>query len=258
MSQNYPKYFKWMEQFFKDHPEYQIVHSHIDAMSYLPLKAAKKAGVPVRIAHSHSTSIDRDFKYPLKQFYRYRIGSVLTDEFSCGKAAGEFLFRNDQFTLIPNAVEAECFYYKESISQEMRQVLEISEQTFVMGHVGRISYPKNHRFLIDIFKALHKIVPNSVLLIVGTGDMEDEIRNYAKESGVNDAIRFLGNQNDTANVHPKSLTHLQGQFTFHSASSNTSFPYFCDFIFLHFYYSSYYCLTFMNNFTGFPILLLIL
>lgn len=199
--QNYPKYFKWMEQFFKDHPEYQIVHSHIDAMSYLPLKAAKKAGIPVRIAHSHSTSIDRNFKYPLKQFYRYRIGSVLTDEFSCGKAAGEFLFRNDQFTLIPNAVEAECFYYKESVRHEIRQELEISEQTFAMGHVGRISYPKNQRFLIDIFKALHEIVPNSVLLIVGTGDMEDEIRNYAKESGVNDAIRFLGNQNDTAKFY---------------------------------------------------------
>lgn len=69
----------------------------------------------------------------------------------------------------------------------------------------------------------------------------------------------MENQNDTANVHPKSLTHLQGQFTFHSASSNTSFPYFCDtFFFLHVYYSNYYCLTFMNYFTGFPILLLIL
>ena len=78
-------------------------------MSYLPLKAAKKAGVPIRIAHSHSTSIDRDFKYVLKQYYRYRLTSVLTDEFSCGKAAGDFLFRNDKFTLIPNAVELLSF-----------------------------------------------------------------------------------------------------------------------------------------------------
>ena len=54
--QNYPKYFKWMKQFFSEHPEYKIIHSHIDAMSYLPLKAAKKANIPVRIAHSHNTS----------------------------------------------------------------------------------------------------------------------------------------------------------------------------------------------------------
>ncbi|HFN2197905.1 TPA: glycosyltransferase family 1 protein, partial [Enterococcus faecium] len=82
-------YFKWMEQFFKDHPEYEIVHSHIDAMSYLPLKAAKKAGIPIRIAHSHNTSIDRDFKYLLKQYYRCKLTSVLTHEFSCGKVAGD-------------------------------------------------------------------------------------------------------------------------------------------------------------------------
>lgn len=195
--QNYPKYFKWMEQFFKEHPEYKIVHSHIDAMSYLPLKAAKKAGIPVRIAHSHSTSIDRDFKYPLKQYYRYRLGSVLTEEFSCGKAAGEFLFRNNQFTLIPNAVEANKFYYNKSIRNEVRKELGIAESTFVMGHVGRISYPKNHRFLIDIFKEFHEIKKDALLLIIGTGDMEEEIKAYAKESGVNECIKFLGNRNDT-------------------------------------------------------------
>lgn len=195
--QNYSKYFKWMKGFFKEHPEYKIVHSHIDAMSYLPLKAAKKAGVPVRIAHSHSTSIDRDFKYPLKQYYRYRLKTVLTDEFSCGKAAGEFLFRNDKFFLIPNAIEANKFYYNGSIRYEVRDELGISNGTFVMGHVGRISYPKNHRFLIDIFKSFHEIKKDSVLLIVGTGDMEEEIKNYAKESGVNENIRFLGNRDDT-------------------------------------------------------------
>ena len=67
--QNYPAYFAYMKQFFAEHPEYRIVHSHIDAMSYLPLLAAKKAGVPIRIAHSHNTSIDRDFKYILKQYF---------------------------------------------------------------------------------------------------------------------------------------------------------------------------------------------
>ena len=68
--QNYPKYFSYMKEFFACHPEYKIVHSHIDSMSYLPLLAAKKAGIPVRIAHSHNTRIDKDFKYPLKCFFR--------------------------------------------------------------------------------------------------------------------------------------------------------------------------------------------
>lgn len=199
--QNYPKYFKWMEQFFLDHPEYKIVHSHIDAMSYLPLKAAKKAGIPIRIAHSHSTSIDKDFKYLLKQYYRYRLGSVVTNEFSCGNAAGEFLFRNDKFVLIPNAVDAKKFYFDMQIRKEVRDELSLASDTFVLGHVGRISYPKNHRFLIDIFKEVHVMKPNSILLIVGTGDMETEIKAYAKESGVSKFIKFLGNRNDTHRLY---------------------------------------------------------
>lgn len=199
--QNYSKYFKWMKQFFSEHPEYKIIHSHIDAMSYLPLKAAKKAGIPVRIAHSHSTSIDRDFKYLLKQYYRYRLQSVLTHEFSCGKAAGDFLFQNDKFTLIPNAVDAKKFYYDESVRNAVRVELGISKQTFVMGHVGRISYPKNHCFLIDIFKEFYAINKNSILLIVGTGDMEEEIKKYASESGVSENIKFLGNRNDTERLY---------------------------------------------------------
>ena len=66
MPQNYPKYFKKMKSFFKEHPEYKIVHSHIDAMSSFPLRAAKKAGVKIRIAHSHSSKLDRDLKLPIK------------------------------------------------------------------------------------------------------------------------------------------------------------------------------------------------
>ena len=148
--QNYQKYFKWMEQFFKDHPEYQIVHSHIDAMSYLPLKAAKKAGVPVRIAHSHNTSIDKDFKYILKQYFRSRITSVATDFCTCGEEAGKFLFGNVECTLIPNAIDISRFLYDPILRKKKRKELGIQDE-YVIGHVGRLSYQKNHKLLIQIF-----------------------------------------------------------------------------------------------------------
>ena len=77
--QNYPAYFRYMKGFFSEHPEYCIIHSHIDAMSYLPLMTAKKAGVPVRIAHSHNTSIDKDFKYLMKEAFRWQLPYVATD-----------------------------------------------------------------------------------------------------------------------------------------------------------------------------------
>ena len=107
--QNYPKYFKWMKQFFSEHPEYKIIHSHIDAMSYLPLKAAKKANIPIRIAHSHNTAIDRDFKYLLKTYFRFKLPKVANYYCACGKEAGEFLFPGKEYMYVPNAIEIDRF-----------------------------------------------------------------------------------------------------------------------------------------------------
>lgn len=198
--QNYPKYFKWMKQFFKEHPEYQIVHSHIDAMSYLPLKAAKKAGVPVRIAHSHSTAIDKDYKYLLKQFFRIKINDVTTNRLACGVEAGKFLFRKNDFQIIPNAVDASKFYYDEKTRLKKRIELGLKDE-FVIGHIGRLSYPKNHKFLIEIFKELTKTNQNAVLIIVGEGEKEPEIRKYISDLKLANKVKLLGNRNDVSELY---------------------------------------------------------
>lgn len=198
--QNYPNYFKWMKNFFKEHPEYKIVHSHIDTMSYLPLLAAKKAGVPIRIAHSHNTSLDRDFKYLLKQYFRLKINSVCTHRLACGEEAGKFLFGNRSFKVIPNAIDAEKFYFNEELRNKKREELGIKSE-FVIGHVGRLSYQKNHKFLIEIFKELLKTEPESLLLLVGVGEKEQEIRNQVEDLGIDDKVRFLGNRSDVNELY---------------------------------------------------------
>lgn len=198
--QNYPAYFKWMKNFFKEHPEYKIVHSHIDTMSYLPLLAAKKAGVPIRIAHSHNTSLDRDFKYLLKQYFRLKINSVCTHRLACGEEAGKFLFGNRSFKVIPNAIDAEKFYFNEELRNKKREELGIKSE-FVVGHVGRLSYQKNHKFLIEIFKELLNKEPESLLLLVGVGEKEEELRNQVKNLGIDDKVRFLGNRSDVNELY---------------------------------------------------------
>ena len=198
--QNYPNYFKWMKNFFKEHPEYKIVHSHIDTMSYLPLLAAKKAGVPIRIAHSHNTSLDRDFKYLLKQYFRWQINSVCTHRLACGEEAGKFLFGNRSFKVIPNAIDAEKFYFNEELRNKKREELGIKSE-FVVGHVGRLSYQKNHKFLIEIFKELLNKEPESLLLLVGVGEKEQEIRNQVENLGIDDKVRFLGNRSDVNELY---------------------------------------------------------
>ncbi|WP_408071431.1 glycosyltransferase family 1 protein [Butyrivibrio sp. JL13D10] len=198
--QNLPAYFKYMENFFGEHPEYKIMHSHIDAMSYLPLKAGKKAGVPIRIAHSHNTSIDRDLKYWLKMYYRSRITSVATDYLACGQEAGEFLFGNKKFEVIPNAIEPERFLFNMQVRKQKREELGLKDE-LVIGHIGRISYQKNHKFLVEIFKEIVKKHEKSILLIIGVGEKEDEIKNLVSKLGLSEKVRFLGKREDVNELY---------------------------------------------------------
>ncbi|MBE7064714.1 MAG: glycosyltransferase family 1 protein [Ruminococcaceae bacterium] len=198
--QNYPSYFSYMKSFFTEHPEYVIVHSHIDAMSYLPLLAAKKANIPVRIAHSHNTAIDLDYKYPIKQFFRSNICKVATDYLACGKDAGRFLFNESCVNVIPNAIVADKFLYNDEIRAMMKKELSLDGR-FVIGHVGRFSRQKNHCFLIDIFCEILKINPYSVLLLVGTGENEKKIRSRVDRLGISDRVQFLGVRSDVDKLY---------------------------------------------------------
>ena len=198
--QNYPAYFAYMKKFFREHPEYQIVHSHIDTMSYLPLLAAKKAGVPVRIAHSHSTSIDLDFKYPLKQCFRAMLPAVATYRIACGQEAGKFLYRGRDFQLIPNAIMADRYFFNPEIRELKRKELGLKDQ-FVVGHVGRFCYPKNHEFLLKLFSLLLQQDPDAVLMLVGTGEKESAIQAYVEELHIEDSVRFLGNRSDVNELY---------------------------------------------------------
>lgn len=194
--QNYPAYFKYMAVFFNEHPEYTIVHSHIDAMSYLPLLAAKKAGIPVRIAHSHNTSIDRDFKYLLKQLFRFRVRGAANFFCACGQEAGHFLFGNRDFRVIPNAISIDRFLFDSETRCRMRWELGLSENNVVLGHVGRLSYQKNHEFLIRIFDQIHKRNPEAILLLIGVGEKEQQIRRQVRELHLQNVVRFLGKRSD--------------------------------------------------------------
>lgn len=198
--QNYSAYFKYMDNFFKEHPEYKIMHSHIDAMSYLPLKAAKKSGVPVRIAHSHNTSIDKDFKLPLKLYYKSRIMSVSNYYCACGEEAGKFLFPGKEYTVIPNAIETDKFRYDETVRDRKRKELGVNDE-MVFGHVGRISYQKNHKFLVEIFNEILKKNSNSLLLLIGVGEKEEEVRKQIEELGISNKVRFLGNRSDVYELY---------------------------------------------------------
>lgn len=191
-----PSYLKALDHFFSEHPEYRIVHSHLNSMAGIPLKAAKKYEVPVRIAHAHSSNQEKNFKYPIKQFYKKSIPQYATDLFACGEAAGKWMYGGYPFTVVNNAIDAKQFVFDKKVRSQAREELGIHSTTLVLGHVGRFSPPKNHTFLVDIFRAVLSLHPDSKLLLVGQGNLEQEVRNKCNDYGILDHVVFAGVRND--------------------------------------------------------------
>lgn len=191
-------YWKAEEEFFQKHP-YKIVHSHLDCMSAYPLKNAKKAGIPVRIAHAHSKSQDKNLKYPIKLVSKKFISHYANHLFACGKEAGKWMFSGKNFDVLNNAIDVSKYCYNQSIREEVRKELSI-ENKFVIGHVGRFNPPKNHSFLIDVFAEYHKKNEDSVLLLVGEGNGMPDIKEKVRKLGLQDKVIFTGVRTDVNRI----------------------------------------------------------
>ena len=187
--------------------KYKIVHSHINTLSVFPLYAAKKVGVPVRIAHSHSTTNKKEWKKNLlKQVLRPFSRKYATNYMCCSELAGRWLFGDKAYDegkvyLLNNAIDLDKFKYDKKIRDKKRKELGIKEDTIVIGHIGRFVAQKNHIFLIDIFNQFHKKEKNSILLLAGQGPLQEEIKNKVRELGLNDSVRFLGQRNDANELY---------------------------------------------------------
>lgn len=193
------EYKKELDKFFKEHKEYEIVHVHQDCLSSVILKAAKKNGVKIRIAHSHSSSQDKNLKYPIKVFYKHFIAKYATNLFACSKEAGIWMFNGADFEVINNAINASCYSFSNEKRTKMRTAFNISDDEILIGHVGRFSPTKNHEFLIDIFNEVQK-ENKAKLILVGEGVLKENIENKVKEFGIGDKVIFTGLRSDVADL----------------------------------------------------------
>lgn len=191
-----PKYRAYMKKLFEDNPEIQIVHAHNGALAYYALREAQRNGIKHRIAHSHNSKLNLDMKWPIKQYCRHNLKNVATDLWGCGELAVQFYFGKKvvdehQYVLIKNAIEEERFIYNEQIRKQMRMKYNL-EDKFVVGHVGRFMLQKNHVFLVEVFEQVYKRNPNAVLLLIGEGELQDEIKKDIMKRGLGDAVVFTG------------------------------------------------------------------
>lgn len=199
-------YHKALYQAFKE-KKYPVVHAHLSTMSLFSLFAAWRAKVPVRICHNHSTAHWGEGKKTLLKYILRPFNKIFaTDYFACGETAGRWMYGNRSFdagkvTVMPNAIDTKRFSFDVKARESLREELEISQNAFVVGHVGRFMYQKNHNFLIDLFAEVLREKPDAVLLLIGEGELTEQIQKKVQDLGIERSVIFTGARRDVHKLY---------------------------------------------------------
>lgn len=194
------KYFKEWNQFFKNYPEYKIIHGHVRSTAAIYLKIAKKAGL-YTIVHSHSNSSGKGIEGLIKNILQFPIRYIADYFFACSLSAGKWLFgkkicASEHFEVLNNAINTELFKYNPEVRKQLKYKMGLNNY-FVIGNIGRFHPSKNHEFMLDVFSEICKKQNNVKMLLVGDGELFPQIKEKAKKMGINENIIFTGTREDT-------------------------------------------------------------
>lgn len=200
--------FKYISQIYKLSKEnkYDIIHGYVNALNVFSMFAGKMAGVPVRIAENLSSAHPGEKKTIVKNILKPFSKIFPTDLAACSKSCGEWLYgkkdiESGKVRIFNNAISLKKYTYDKELRENVRNSLGLSDENFVLGHIGRYQYQKNHNFLIDIFDEVYKRDKNSRLLLVGYGDLKEEIFNKINSLGLKDAVIDMGATENIAGLY---------------------------------------------------------
>lgn len=196
---NHFNYIKHWEKLLTEN-EFAAIHGHINSTAGIYLKVATSYNIPT-IAHSHNVNTGIDIKSKVKKIYNRNINSVSDYKLACSKDAGHSLYgaNFDDFKVIKNGIEVDKFIYNPVKRIEIRRELDLSENSFVIGHIGNYNPVKNHEFVVSVFEKIHTELSESKLILIGK-DVEDNIKNTISDSEIIKSIKFLGSRADVPDL----------------------------------------------------------
>ena len=200
-------YWQWFNILLQNKGVYDVIVLNTNSLEYVfPLVLGKVFGIPVRVIHSHNSGFEN------KQGLARRILVGMNKKllawsanlrFACSQFAGQWMFKDNPYHVIYNAIDIHKYDADLAVRDEMRQALNL-DTALTLLHVGRFSYQKNHSFLLDIFKEVHSIQPDSVLLLVGDTTEESEflteVKRKIKAYGLEHVVRLLGRRDDVNKI----------------------------------------------------------
>ncbi len=193
---NFVLYYFWLKNILRTE-HYDAIHVHGNSGTmYIEIKAAKIAGVPIRIAHCHSTSC----KYKLAhKLLKSKLNNCVTNAVACSQQAGKWLY-NGEFTILHNGIDVQKFSFSKTERDKYRRELNL-EEVFVIGHIGYMSHEKNHTFLLSVFKRFLDKVPSAHLVLIGDGNLRHDIEKYIEDNNLQERVSILGNRADVAQLY---------------------------------------------------------
>lgn len=199
--QDYLRYCSAMNEFFREHRDYTVVHIHTGPKNYFILKYAQKYGIPIRIAHGHNTGYQTKSKSQqlLGDFFKSKIKKYATHYVACSDLAGKWMFGTSEVQIIANGIDMDQYQYRPEVRAAIRRELQI-EDCFVIGHVGRFTEQKNHKLILEIFAELYRRDPKARLVLVGIGETLETMKEKAKILGIEERVQFLGFQSNVCDI----------------------------------------------------------
>ena len=198
-------YIKAVRKIFREN-NYKIVHCHMNTMGIFAMYAAYKEHIPIRILHNHSMINHffsrSEFKRNILKYVLRTFCKIYPSHFcACSKAAGNWMYgKNFNYTIFNNGINVDKFKFNLEIRESVRAELGLQDK-LVVGHIGRFCPPKNHIFLVEIFNNLLSLHDNAVLLLIGEGELLDQVKLKVKQLNIEDKVIFLGKQNDTSKYY---------------------------------------------------------
>lgn len=176
---------------------YDAIHVHGNSASMVvELLVAWMCGVKGRIAHCHTSKCEHQkmHRLLLPMFSR-----LYTKALACSKEAGEWIFGQNNFLILNNALDVQRYTFSQERRIQCRREFGIGEDEILFGHVGYFNETKNQEFLLEFMK---KLIPHmkTKLLLVGDGKTRLKVEEKTKQLGLEDRVLFAGVRNDIAAI----------------------------------------------------------
>ncbi len=190
-----------LRDFLREHKdEFDVFHIHTQHAldGVLSSWAAKKAGIKKVVVHSHSANTA--FHRTVHKICRPMLRRMRIKRYACSDLAGKWLYGNGEYEVVKSGVESRKYIFDQNIREKVRKA-NGWDGKLVIGHVGNLTPPKNHPFMIEVMAELSKLVPDSIMVFVGQGEKEKTYQEKAKALGLEGKVFFMGPREDANELY---------------------------------------------------------